>query len=92
VEVSRAQLPRPLLLGRDGGCEGQIPSPKDPCSQGTSTLQLGPISAPLCQFLPFLMTVALILQDLGCVCSDPRGVTLAEDVASRETNRAKNKM
>jgi hypothetical protein len=40
VEVSRAQLPRPLLLGRDGGCEGQILSPEDPCSQGTSTLQL----------------------------------------------------
>jgi hypothetical protein len=31
-----------------------------------------------------------MLHGLGCVRSDPRGVTLPEDVARREANRAVN--
>jgi hypothetical protein len=33
---------------------------------------------------------ALILQDLGSMHSDPRGITLADDVPRREANHAKN--
>jgi hypothetical protein len=36
------------------------------------------------------MPAALMLQGLGCVLSDPRGVILPEDMARREDNCAKN--
>jgi hypothetical protein len=34
MEVSRAQQPRLLLLGRAGGCRGRFSGPEDPCSRG----------------------------------------------------------
>jgi hypothetical protein len=37
-----------------------------------------------------LILAALMLQGLGCVRSDLRGVTLPEDVVRREANRAVN--
>jgi hypothetical protein len=36
------------------------------------------------------MPLLLMLYGLGCLHSDPRGVTLPEDVVKREANRTKN--
>jgi hypothetical protein len=63
------------ILGLDAhrhSSSGPIPFRDGVVRPWVSTL--GPISTRLCQFLAFLILDA-------CVCSDPPGLTLAEDVA-----------
>jgi hypothetical protein len=44
----------------------------------------------LCPTFALPNACCVYAQGLGCVCSEPRGVTMPKDVARQETNRADN--